>query len=96
MPEWPLLWLTCRHHIQELFIKYASIAIRGETKGSDDPLLKSLNVSLVLLTLVKLDKRTVWKLPNNVCDLRHYRTNEVLLWADTHMQKATWPREDYR
>ena len=36
----PLLWLACRHHVPELFIKHANIAIRGETKGPDDPLFK--------------------------------------------------------
>ena len=28
-----ILWLACRHHIGELHIKHASIAVRGPTTG---------------------------------------------------------------
>ena len=93
MLERPLLWLACRHHVCELFIKHANIAIRGETKGPDDPLFKELQK---LFSFIDLDKRTLWKWPKTARDWRHRRANEVLLWADHHMQKATWPREDYR
>ena len=88
-----MLRIACRHHIPELFIKHASIAIRGEAKGSDDPRFKELNS---FFCSIDLDKRTVWKWPNTIHDWRHCRANKVLLWADSHMQKATWPREDYR
>ena len=40
--------------------------------------------------------RSLWEWPDNLNDWRHQRANDVLLWADYHMQHATWPREDYR
>ena len=93
MVERPLLWLACRHHIPELFIKHANIAIRGESKGPDDPLFKEFKN---FFGFIDLDKRLVWVRPNSVRDWRSRRADEVLHWADQHMEKATWPREDYR
>ena len=93
MLERPLLWLACRYHVCELFTKHANIAIRGETKRPDDPLFKELQK---FFGFIDLDKMTLWKWPKTARDWRHRRANEVLLWTDHHMQKATWPREDYR
>ena len=28
--------------------------------------------------------------------IRHQKANEILLWADYHMQHGMWPRQDYR
>lgn len=80
-----LLWLACRHHIPELFIKHANTAIRGPSKGPDEK-----------FGFIYLDDRTLWKWPNSAQDWRHQRASDVLIWADEHMKKATWPREDYR
>ena len=91
MLEQPLLWLACRHNIPELFIKHPSIATRGETKGSDDTLFKEFKRFFGFI-----DKRTVWKWPNALRVWSDRRSNEVLLWADIQMKKATCPREDYR
>ena len=48
MLDHPVLWLACRHHLPELFIKQ-SIAIRGESKE-----LKSIFV------FIDLEQRTLW------------------------------------
>ena len=88
-----LLWLACRHHIPELFIKHANTAIRGPSKGPDDPLFKEFKA---FFGFINLDNRTVWKWPTSVRDRRHQRAGDILVWADRHMQRATWPREDYR
>ena len=93
MVERPLLWLACRHHISELFIKHANIEIRGESKGPDDSLFKEFKK---FFGFINLDIRLAWVRPNSVRDWRSQRANEVLLWADQHMEKMTWPREDYR
>ena len=59
-------------------------------KGSDDPLFKKFK------RFFGLDKRTFWKWLNTLSAWRHCRANEFLLWADSHMQKMTWSREDCR
>lgn len=41
-----LLWLACRHHVPELFIKHADIAVRGPTKGPEDKLFKTFKKKL--------------------------------------------------
>ena len=46
--------------------------------------------------MMNLDDRTVWTWPAHTLDWRHQKADKVLKWADDHMQKATWPREDYR
>ena len=89
----PVLWLACRHHIPELFIKHANTAIRGESKGPDDSLFKEFKS---FFGFIDLDKRSLWVWPGSIRDWRSRRAKEVLLWADDHMQNATWPREDYR
>lgn len=93
MLDRPLLWLACRHHIPELFIKHANIAIRGESKGPEDSLFKEFKK---LFGFINLEERTPWKWPSSIRDWRHQRAKEVLIWAENHMEKATWPREDYR
>ena len=40
--------------------------------------------------------RSLWKWPGNMEDWRYQKANEILIWADYHMENATWPREDYR
>ena len=36
-----MLWLACRHHFPELFIKHANTAVRGSSNGPDDQLFKA-------------------------------------------------------
>ena len=88
-----VLWLACRHHIPELHIKHANEVIRGETDGPDDKLFKTFKKQFPAFDLVE---RSVWEWPDNINDWRHEKAREVLLWAEFHMQHATWPREDYR
>ena len=76
-----LLWLACRHHIPELFIKHANTAIRGPSKDTDDPLFKEFKA---FFGFINLDNRTVWKWPTSVCDWRHQRAGDILVWADRH------------
>ena len=88
-----LLWLACRHHIPELFIKHANTAILSPSKGPDGSLFMEFKA---FFGFINLDNRTVWKWPTSVRDWRHQRVGDILVWADRHMQRATWPREDYR
>ena len=87
-----LLWLACRHHVPELFIKHASIAVRGPTDAPEDPLFKDFKRAFKSLNL---NERTPWTWPVNPNDWRFIRASEVLQWATIHMEVATWPREDY-
>ena len=88
-----LLWLACRHHIPELFIKHASIAVRGPTDAPTDPLFKDFKTDF---DFIDLEKRTLWNWPVDQNDWRFQRASEVLEWATMHMEIATFPREDYR
>ena len=88
-----LLWLACRHHVPELHIKHANEFLRGPSKGPDDALFKKFKDVFPFLTL---QDRSLWTWPANPNDWRHERASAVLMWADGHMQLATWSREDYR
>lgn len=88
-----ILWLACRHHIPELFIKHANIAIRGESKGPDDTLFKDFKN---FFSFIEVTKWSIWTRPNSIRDWRCRRADEVLVWANEHMENTTWPREDYR
>ena len=88
-----LLWLACRHHISELFIKHACAEIRGPTTGPDDVLFKLFKKNFHLMDLTQLQ---LWTMPANANDWRRKRAADVLAWANRHMCEGTWPREDYR
>ena len=88
-----LIWLACRHHIPELFIKHASTAVRGPSKGPDDSLFKEFKEQFSFLNL---DEKSLWKWPTDVHDWRFQKASEIMQWADNHMKNATWPQEDYR
>ena len=88
-----LLWLACRHHIPELFIKHASISVRGETDAPTDPLFKDFKQ---VFGFINIEERTLWAWPVNQDDWRFQRADEVLVWATKHMEVGTFPREDYR
>ena len=51
MLQCSLLWLACRHHIPELFIKHANTAIHGPSKGPDDPLFKEFKAFFGFINL---------------------------------------------
>ena len=87
-----VLWLACRHHTSELFIKHANIEVRGPTTGPDDVLFKLFKKKFNLIDITQLER---WIWPANT-DWRHQRAEDVLEWADLHMSQGTWPREDYR
>ena len=87
-----VLWLACRHHTSELFIKHANIEVRGPTTGPDDVLFKLFKKKFNLIDTTQLER---WIWPANT-DWRHQRAEDVLEWADLHMSQGTWPREDYR
>ena len=82
--KWSLLWLACRHHIPELFIKHASTTVRGPSKGPDDSLFKEFKEQFS-------DEKSLWKWPTDVHDWRFQKASEILQWADNHMKNATWP-----
>ena len=87
-----VLWLACRHHIAELFVKHANIAVRGNSTAPEDPLFTKFRKTF---GFIDRDTREVWVWPNHG-DWRYQRASDVLTWANYHMQEGTWPREDYR
>ena len=87
-----ILWLACRHHIAELFIKHANIAVRGNSTAPEDPLFTKFRKTF---SVIDRDAREVWVWPDDG-DWRYQRALDVLTWADYHMREGTWPREDYR
>ena len=87
------LCLACRHHIPELHIKHANEVVRGPSDGPDDKIFKEFKKQW---NSIDLEERDLWTWPDNINDWRYVRANEVLIWAESHMRNATWPREDYR
>ena len=87
-----LLWLACRHHVSELCIKHAHEAVRGPSSGPDDPLFKRFKERF---GFIAHEDWNVWNWPNDD-DWRHQKAEQVLAWANTHMEHGTWPREDCR
>ena len=87
-----VLWLACRHHVPELFVKHANIAVRGDSKAPEDPLFVKFKKNF---SFIDLDVKTVWVWPDEN-DWRHQRASDVLAWAEHHMSIGTWAREDYR
>ena len=71
-----LLCLACRHHIPELFIKHASIAVRGETDAPTDPLFKDFKQ---VSRFINIEDRTHWAWPVNQHDWIFQRADEVLV-----------------
>ena len=53
-----LFWLACRHHIPELFIKHANIAVRGPKKGPEDSLFKDIKEQF---HFINLEDKMLWK-----------------------------------
>ena len=82
-----LLWLACRHHVSELCIKHAHEAVRGPSSGPDDPLFKRFKERF---GFIALEDRNVWNWPNDE-DWTHQKAEQVLAWANTHMEHGTWP-----
>ena len=62
-----LLWLACRHHIPELFIKHASTAVRGPTTAPEDPMFKAFKKAFPSIDLAE---RTLWDWPDDENDWR--------------------------
>ena len=87
-----VLWLACRHHIPELFVKHANIAVRGESTAPEDPLFAKFRKKF---GYIDVDVKHVWIWPEEN-DCRHQRASDVLAWAERHMRNGTWAREDYR
>ena len=88
-----LLWLACRHHVPERHITHANEALRGSSKGPDDPLFKRFKECF---PMINTENRSVWTWPADQNSWRHQMATEVLQWASVHMELATWDREDYR
>ena len=84
MFNWTLFWLACRHHIPELFIKHANIAVRGPTKGLTDSLFKDIKEKF---HFINLEDKMLWKWPTRAADWRRQKAREVLIWAEKHMER---------
>lgn len=88
-----LFWLACRHHIAELHVKHANELLRGPSDGPDDKLFKKFKEVFPTLSI---DERMLWVWPVDTNSWRYEKAFDVLIWADEHMELATWAREDYR
>ena len=55
-----VLWLACRHHIPELFVKHANITVRGESTAPEDPLFTKFRKKFAY---IDLDVKHVWIWP---------------------------------
>lgn len=54
----------------------------------------SLNVFLVLLTLIQ-EQSGNGRVPSAIGNIVGIWASEVLIWADSHIQEATYPKEHY-
>ena len=92
--ETPILWLACRHHVQELHLKRVVQSATGQTKEPGMALFKRLKSEW---HTIKIDYRNLNKL--NLSSLPEWMQEEgrsVLAWALRELEKNTWPRADYK
>ena len=85
---------SLRHHIYELHIKHVVEAVTGTTKDPGVKLFRRLrsewtSMSINYSTLKRFDytNSSSW-----LCT----QAKDVLAWAEVHLEKGTWPRDDYR
>ena len=92
--ERAILWLACSHHIYELHIKHVVEAVTGNTKDPGVKLFRRLRTNWNSLTVdyCKLDKFAYNVSQAWLCK----QARDVLSWAEVHLDKATWPRDDYK
>ena len=91
-----ILELECRKHVQELHVTHANKAVFGATKAPQKLHYKEFKNAWSFLnldpsTLVMFDRE---KYANNTFFLE--KAVESLQWAENHLEKKTFPRDDYR
>lgn len=93
----PILWLGCRHHIGERHISHADTKVRGPTKGPTDPLFQSFKKKY---SFIPRDDIRKWKWPHEKNmkpqNFLVYKASSVLEWAEDHLLKGSFGRDDYR
>ena len=81
-------WLACRHHVYEVG------AVTGDTKEPGVKQFKKLkdawnSMDIDYSNLVKFD----WTYADDwLCE----KAKDTLEWAMHHLEKGTWPRDDYK
>ena len=90
----PILWTACRHHIMELHIGVVAGVVWGSSTEPGVPLFRRLakewhNMKIDYANLELFDFMSVPKWMAN-------QAMQVLEWAQEHLRKGTWPREDYK
>ena len=89
----PVLWLACRHHIAELVArKVFEVCMKSSTQQPGVPLFTKFQKEFVELQIEDLTVLNVDELPPYQRNL----AKEVLTWAEDHLSRGTFPREDYR
>ena len=80
--------------IYELHIKRVAEAVAGNTKDSGVKLFRRLRAEWNSLE-IDYSKLNKFDYTNSLPWL-HRKAEEVLIWAEVHYKKGTWPRDDYR
>ena len=91
-----ILELECRKHVQELHVTHANKAVFGATKGPQKTHYKDFKNSWSSLQL-DTEKMKVFdrkKYDDNTFLIE--KADESLSWAEDHLKKETFPRDDYR
>jgi hypothetical protein len=94
-----ILWLPCRHHIQELHVKHAFSAVFGERSGPDDLIFKRFQSQWEESSKDTNDLQLFeWPSFEREKDAPQifYQAQATRNWLEAHIEKGTFPREDYR
>ena len=90
----PIFWTACRHHIYELHIKKVTEVVTGQTKDPGVDLYRRLKAEWHSLA-IDYDNLVLFDY-NGVPEWMAEEAKAVLKWGVEHLDKGTWPREDYR
>lgn len=87
------LWLPCRHHVSELHIKAATVAVTGQPKSPGMKLFQRLRDDFSSIEVAELKR---WSWPEDRTDHRYQKATKVSTWIQKCLSETTFPREDYR
>ena len=91
-----ILELECRKHVNEIHVTHANKAVFGATKAPQKSHYKKFKQDWSSLELNKDNMKLFdWKEYQNHGFLIE-KARQSLGWAETHLQKKTFPRDDYK
>ena len=91
-----ILELECRKHVQEVHVSHANKAVFGPTKGPQKAHYKKFKDDWSSLELDTSKMKLFDWIKHAEQSFLIERGKQSLQWAECHLQKRTYPRDDYK